>query len=81
LGLITVKSFSAELTKLKAQAQLHVLCSLILFGHKCFYDFALEYFKTNNNVILGNYPYFKKIAYNLLGLKLISFTRMYKSRT
>lgn len=79
--LVTVESLSAELKKLSAQAQLHVLCSLILFGHKCFYDFALIYFAVNNKILLSNQNYVMRIIYRLLGLKLISFMRMYKSRT
>ena len=81
LELITIESLDPEIKKLWAPAQLDVLCSLVLYGRKDLYDYAIQYFKSNIDFLFKNYSFLKRNTYSLLGLKLFSYIRMYRSRT
>jgi glycosyltransferase involved in cell wall biosynthesis len=82
LELVTINQFKLEIIKLNPEHQLDVLCSLILFGHKNLNDFALQYFNENNELVLSKIASFKtKMAYQFLGIKVMSYIRMFKSRT
>ena len=82
LQLITIETLTAEIKKLKAQAQLDTLTSLILFGRKELYEAALIYYKNNFELLFPKGTTFiKKTLYKLFGLKITAFIRMYKSRT
>jgi len=81
LELVSIDTIKFEIGKLKHQKQLDVLCSLVLFGRKELNDFALQYFVVNNKFLLSKTESLPtKMAYKILGIKIVSYIRMFNSR-